>query len=274
LKITAIRLAGDAMARSPEKTVYAFSHRGDVPDAYFDSEGELLFSISGILDFDSENDPERRIATDSLSMAGISERKAEGTIRWFRRSDAAETEIPAFSDEAFELWNEAAFFESRLDLLRRLRYLQNGNTLPPIDGRTVSELVRTGSVTLPEFVELRRLRAVDEKTFAEHRKTLSKSLPKQLSDQKFDRALKIRHANAPASKIVHPVAHRIGSTEITRLRNAGHLEPKDAENVLERLRILEEFNAAVGKAAEDAMRKRQGLREGISTGAPIEKKGR
>jgi hypothetical protein len=96
LAIFSIALSNPAISGLPYRKAYAFSVRGDVPDAYFDEKGEMIVSISGLIGFDSE-DPSRFIASFAMRMAGISEKKENGKNVWLRRRpDGTEERFEAF----------------------------------------------------------------------------------------------------------------------------------------------------------------------------------
>lgn len=96
MKISPVALSNPAISGLSYREAYAFSVRGDVPDAYFDEKGEMIVSISGLIGFDAE-DPSRFIASSAMRMAGISEKKENGKNVWFRhRPDGTEERLEAF----------------------------------------------------------------------------------------------------------------------------------------------------------------------------------
>ncbi len=194
LNVSPIRLSHPAISGLPYREAYAFSVRGDVPDAYFDEKGEMIASISGLIAFDAESDESRFIAVSSMRMAGISEKKENGKNAWFRlNSDGTEERLESFGTEAFELWNEVRFFENRMDFLRRLRTAKMGDRKHfPFSSAAISEYVGSGAVTIAEFLELKRLGGVSDADYRKHAKTLASAYSKQAQDPKFDRPLKIR----------------------------------------------------------------------------------
>lgn len=253
---------------------YSVSMRRQVPDAYFDARGNLLFSVLGVFGFDG-GPSKSAAARDAFRLAGFSEEiTKDGKRHWYRDSSIANDpdgkstgreEVDPFGGEAFSLIRNVAFQQDRLDILIRLvEKSREPNALhEAYSDEDISIFEKNGSVTVADLVKLKGAGLVDAKLFSAHRAAVAKRLPEQLLDPRFAASVETRTRSGSVTEI-RPSWHGIDRKTLDALLRDGHLDASVHKAALESLALLDERAEILGISQKETRSKLSNLRKEVS----------
>lgn len=154
--------------------------------------------------------------------------------------------IDPFSPEAFQKIRDVAFHQDRIDIARR-EYAKGvmKNDLLPYADADIEALVFAKTITISDFVKLKKIGLVSEKTFSKYKKAVSKLLPEQILDIRFSESIRVRGANGE-DLTARPSWHGIDRSVLDSLSREGHVDGPTYKAALDSFEMLKRRSEAFG----------------------------